>query len=79
MEELKSIGKLFDSINYDSQEHLEMFLENLDENQSFYVINEALGMAYKVGVYNLQEAEFISKATRILLKKFFSDDRKGEE
>jgi|688.fasta_scaffold1915295_2 hypothetical protein len=63
-EETKPIGQLFESINYYNQEDLIKFIENINAEQSFYIITQALEMGLRRGLYSLQEAEILSKSLR---------------
>lgn len=63
-EETKPIGQLFESINYYNEEDLIKFIDNISEQQSFYIITQALEMGLRRGLYSLQEAEILSKSLR---------------
>lgn len=79
-ENQKSVGSIFGSINYTSIEHLELFLLNLNLEQSLYILNQSLEYANNRGSFSLQESEFISKALRILNKEVYSkDDSKTDD
>jgi len=57
---------LFESIQYQDMNSLNIFLDNLKKEQALFILEEALSMAHRNGFYNLREAEAISKSLRIL-------------
>jgi hypothetical protein len=60
--------QLFGSINFISQEHLELFLDQLEPTSSLYCIIEAVKYAHLRGAYTIGETEVISKAIRTISK-----------
>lgn len=62
------IGTLFESVNYYSDEDLIKFIDTIKEPQAFYIINQALNMAFRRGLFTMQETEILSKSLRILNK-----------
>jgi hypothetical protein len=70
MQESQIIGHLFNgAISYQSQENVYKFIDNIQPEQAFFVITQALNMAYAKGVFDLTEAEILSKSLRILTQK----------
>ena len=65
-EETKPIGYLFDTIAFYNQSDVVKFVNELTKEQSFYVLTQAVQMAYSKNIYSLQESELISKAIRTL-------------
>ena len=63
------IGNLFESLHYTSQEQLNMFLDNMTEDQAIYCIKESLNYCFVKGLFDLQESEAISKSLRVLFNK----------
>lgn len=68
-EKKEILGSLFDSIQYTSQNQLNMFLDNMTEDQAIFCIREAINYCYVKGLFDLQESEAISKS----LRKLFSE------
>lgn len=68
-QESKPIGQLFNSINIYDEKSVELFIDNMTPEQSFYVITQAVLMAHDNRIYSLQESEILSKALRILQRK----------
>jgi hypothetical protein len=68
MEGTNSVGILFDKIQYNSPEDFEKLISELNEPQSFYVIQVALENSYNSGIFTLQEAEILSKSLRMITK-----------
>lgn len=68
-EKKQVINNLFESIHYTSQEQLNVFLNNMTEEQAIYCIQEALNYSYVKGLFTLQESEAISKSLRLLFTK----------
>jgi hypothetical protein len=66
LNELNSKGVLFDSINYNSNEQLDSFLNNLTREQAIYCLIEACKSAYNRGSYKLDESEALSRALRVI-------------
>ena len=66
LNELNSKGVLFDSINYNSNEQLNSFLDNLTREQAIYCLVEACKSAYNRGSYKLDESEALSRALRVI-------------
>lgn len=60
----KPIGQLFGTINYTSQKDIDMFIENITPEQSFYILNLALKYSHAQGIFSLEESEIISKSLR---------------
>jgi predicted chitinase len=63
------IGNLFESLHYTSQEQLNMFLDNMTEDQAIHCIKESLNYSFLSGTFSLQESEAVSKSLRILFSK----------
>lgn len=59
---------LLGTISYKSEEDYEKFLNNLDINQSLFVLISACGYAQSRGAYGLEESELISKAIKTIKK-----------
>ena len=59
---------LLGTISYQSEEDYEKFLNNLDINQSLFVLISACGYAQSRGAYGLEESELISKAIKTIRK-----------
>ena len=68
MEGTNTVGILFDKIQYNSPEDFEKLISELNEPQSFYVIQVALEKSYNLGIFTLQEAEILSKSLRMITK-----------
>jgi hypothetical protein len=63
---------LFGTINYPSQESLEQFVNSITPEQALYLITQSLEMSHRNGIFNLNEAEVISKSIRVLNKEMFA-------
>jgi hypothetical protein len=68
-EKKEVIGNLFESLHYTSQEQLNLFLDDMTEDQAIYCIRESLNYAFVKGLFDLQESEAVSKSLRILFSK----------
>ena len=68
-EKKEIIGNLFESIHYTSQEQLNLFLDNMTEEQAIYCIKESLNYCFVKGLFDLQESEAVSKSLRVLFSK----------
>ena len=63
------IGNLFDTIHYTSEEQLNTFLDNMNDDQAIYCIKQALNYCHLSGMFSLTESEAISKSLRVLFTK----------
>jgi hypothetical protein len=60
---------LFDRINIQNSEDFEKLIEDLNNEQSTFIIQIALEKAYNSGIFSLSESEILSKALRLNNKK----------
>lgn len=60
------IGYLFENIAIYDSGSISKFIDELQPEQAFYVINSALQMAYSRNIFTLQESEILSKSLRVL-------------
>lgn len=59
---------LLGSISYEKEEDYENFLQNLDVNQSIFVLIASANFCQARGVFNLDESELIAKAIKTIKK-----------
>jgi hypothetical protein len=64
--ENNSFGSLFDTINLDSENHLEAIISSMDEKSAVFILNHAINAAHRRGLFTLNECEVLSKALRLL-------------
>jgi hypothetical protein len=57
--------QLFDRINIQSSEDFQKLIDELNQEQAVFIIQVALEKAYNSGIFNLSEAEILSKSLRI--------------
>jgi hypothetical protein len=81
MESKQPLGFLFGTMAYYSEESVEQIINNLELNNTIFILSQALEMAHSKNVFNLTESEIISKCLRILNKEIYSydDDTTGQE
>jgi hypothetical protein len=60
------IGYLFESIAIYEPYAISKFIEKMNPEQAFYVLTQAVQMAYTKNIYSLQESEILSKCLRVL-------------
>jgi hypothetical protein len=60
------IGYLFESIAIYEPSAVPKFIDKMTPEQAFYVLTQAIQMAYTKNLYSMQESEILSKALRIL-------------
>ena len=60
------IGYLFESIAIYEPSAVPKFIDKMIPEQAFYVLTQAVQMAYTKNIYSLQESEILSKALRLL-------------
>lgn len=68
---------LFDRIQIKEDSHFESFINDLNEEQSLYILRLAINSAVNKGLYTLEESEILSKSLRILNRKDFNQDKSG--
>jgi hypothetical protein len=59
---------LLGAISYTDQADYEKFLENLDVNQSIFVLIASANFAQSRGAFNLEESELIARAIKTIKK-----------
>jgi hypothetical protein len=67
--ENNSFGSLFDTINLDSENHLDAIIGSMDEKSAMFILNHAINAAHRRGLFTLSECEVLSKALRIVNNK----------
>lgn len=67
-EEQKLYGKLFNSIELSSEEHLDGILQTINKDSGLYLLIQAVKFGYMSGIYTMGEVEVISKSIRVLTK-----------
>lgn len=65
-EQQKPFGKLFNSIELNSEEHLEMILQTMNKENAKFIMIQALKFAYNTGVFSIGEVEVLSKCIRTI-------------
>lgn len=68
---------LFDRIQIKEDSHFDSFLNDLNEEQSLYIVRLALNAAMNKGLYTLEESEILSKSLRILNRLETNQVNKG--
>jgi hypothetical protein len=66
-EKVEIIGNLFETINYSSKEQLNLFIDNMNQDQALYCLKQAILACHNRGVFTLEESEAVSKSLRLLL------------
>ena len=69
MEENKSYGKLFNSIELSSEEHLDGILQTMNKESALFILIQAIRFGHNNGIYTMAESEVLSKSIRVLSKK----------
>ena len=72
---VESIGELFGSIQYKSDDDLNNLLENLNDVQALYFLNLALEISKSQNIFSLIELEILSKSFRIIKKETSNDGK----
>lgn len=60
------IGYLFESIAIYDQSSVSIFIDKMSQEQAFYVLNQAIQMAYRRNIFSMEETEILSKSFRVL-------------
>jgi len=61
-----NFGVLFETINLETEEHLNAILYSMNKETALYILTQAVSYAYKRGAFSLGESEVISKSIRQL-------------
>lgn len=69
-------GIIFGDISYESEEHLESIMNNMEYQQAVFFITKAIEFSHRSGIYSLTESEIISKSLRVFNKKIFLNSKK---
>jgi hypothetical protein len=67
-------GKIFDEVPIVSEEHLEIILTSMSNQEALYFLTMACKSAYHRGAFSMGESEVMSKAIRILTKETKNQD-----
>ena len=70
---------LLNAISYGNQEDYEKFLENLDVNQSIFVLIASANYAQTRGAFNLDESELIARAIKKIKNSSSNKSDKSKE
>ena len=70
MEQKQPIGLLFDSIAYYTPNDVNTLCEDMNLEQSYFMIIKALEYSHNSNIFTLQESELVSKSLRILNNHF---------
>jgi len=60
------IGHLFESIAIYDPSSVSIFIDKMTPEQAFYVLTQAIQMAYSKNIFSMQETEVLSKSLRVL-------------
>ena len=63
---INNTQKLFDFLQYNSNEEFEKIINTIEKEQSLFYIIQGIKSAYKRGCFTLEESEIISKSIRVL-------------
>jgi hypothetical protein len=66
-------GKIFDEIPLISEEHLDIIVSSMSEQDAIYFLIHASKSAYHRGAFSIGESEILSKAIRIVSKRAVTD------
>lgn len=73
-ESLDTSGSLFETINYQTTESLEKFMDSISVEQAMYLIKVSLEYSHSKGLFTMNETEILNKSLRLINKKFNSPD-----
>ena len=59
-------GTLFNTINYQTINHLDQFIRELTIEQANYCVIQACSAAHQRGAFSLEESEVLSKSIRLI-------------
>lgn len=72
--------KIFDILNYSSNEEFDQILNNLGHEQSLFFMTLAIKSAYNRNTFSMEESELISKCLRVLQtpNQEITENKKGD-
>jgi len=73
-QERQPLGLLFDSVGYNKPEDIDMLIDEMTFEQSFYLLTQSLHYVHQTRLFTMQETEVVSKALRVLHKKISSNN-----
>jgi hypothetical protein len=73
MEQKQPIGLLFDSIAYYTPNDVNILCDDMNLEQSYFMIIKALEYSHNSNIFTLQESELVSKSLRILNNHFTTE------
>ena len=73
-ESLDTSGSLFETINYQTLESLEKFMDSISTKQAMYLIKVSLEYSHSKGLFTMNETEILNKSLRVINKKFNSQN-----
>ena len=68
-QEKQPLGLLFDSVGYNKPEDIDMLIDEMTIEQSFYLLTQSLHYVHNTRLFTMQETEVVSKALRVLHKR----------
>jgi hypothetical protein len=71
-------GKIFDEVPLLSEEHLEIIIESMSNQEAIYFLTMACKSAFHRGAFSLGESEIISKAIRVISNKETKNTNESE-
>ena len=77
-EEKKPIGLLFNSVGYNSPNDVDRLTDEMNVEQSIYIITQALDYVHSTRLLTMQETELVSKSLRILHKVVSNRENQSE-
>jgi len=70
MTEKQPIGLLFGSVGYYTPDDINSICDNMNLEQSYFMIIKALEYSHNSNIFTLQESELVSKSLRIFNNHF---------
>lgn len=77
-EEKKPIGLLFNSVGYNTPNDVDRLTDEMNVEQSIYIITQALDYVHSTRLLTMQETELVSKSLRILHKVVLNRENQSD-
>jgi hypothetical protein len=74
MEQKQPIGILFDSVAYYTPQDVDSLCDDMNLEQSYYMMIKALEFAHNARIFSLQESELVSKSLRVMNSHFTNNE-----
>jgi len=62
----ENLNELFGTIKYNEPHELNKFIDDMSTDQAIFCLVHSVRHAHKLGIFNMEESEVVSKAIRVI-------------